>query len=256
MSQKNDFSRDQIWQFVGVIISFVLGLLSLISSSFSLSASRQRILIAIGIILISFALIFIYISGVKSKRSLLLKEKVGSGVMATLTLGVAIFILEPIIFPLPPHLIVKVTPTSMPTITRPTTTPKGTSTKSIPTATPTLGVTATPRLAPTPRSTPTFPPIKTPGVTPTTSVPCQAPCDAEFPDTGNPFTINGPAIVEWADPGCGIYELNAGKPFTWSSDGHYRLYPDQTSLDSAWPGHLQAYQSKRGNGSCIVGPPS
>lgn len=108
-----------------------------------------------------------------------------------------------------------------------------------------------PTTTPTPRLTPT-PPGNTPVSTPAI---CQAPCDAEFPDTGKPFTINGPAIVEWADPGCGIYELNAGKAFTWSSDGHYWLYPDQASLNSNWPGHLNAYQSNPGHSSCKVGPP-
>lgn len=109
-----------------------------------------------------------------------------------------------------------------------------------------------PTATPTPRLTPT-PPIHTPVSIPLT---CQAPCDAQFPDNGKPFTINGPAVVEWADPGCGIYELNAGNAFTWSSDGHYWLYPDQASLDSNWPSHLNQYQSKPSNSSCIVGPPS
>jgi hypothetical protein len=128
-----------------------------------------------------------------------------------------------------------------------TTVPSITPTHPKPAATPTPGLTTAPR-------------TPTPVFTPTPAI-CQAPCNAEYPD-GVTITINGPAIVEWADPdpptspNCGIYELNAGKSFTWNSVGHYWLYTNQASLDNDWPGHLQAYQSKQGNGSCIVGPPS
>lgn len=81
--------------------------------------------------------------------------------------------------------------------------------------------------------------------------------DAEFPanDAQFPFTIVGPAIVEWADPGCGIFELNAGKSFTWNSDGHYWIFLNQASLDYYFPGHLKDYQSKN-PASCMVGSPS
>lgn len=104
----------------------------------------------------------------------------------------------------------------------------------------------------TSKSTPTITlsPTPTPVIRPALS-------DTEFPanDAKYPATIVGPAIIEWADPNCGIFKLDAGKKFTWNSDGHYWIFLNQASLDYYWPSHLSAYQSKKENGSCIVGTP-
>lgn len=147
-----------------------------------------------------------------------------------------------------PSMTVTPSPPTLASTSTATTVPSVTPTHPKPTAIPTLRATST-LPGKTPVITPS--PVKTPP-----PVPCHAPCDTEFPDTGVPFTINGPAIVEWADPGCGLFELNLGKSFSWSSDGHYWLYSNQTSLNANWPSHYQAYHSNPSHASCIDGPPS
>lgn len=89
--------------------------------------------------------------------------------------------------------------------------------------------------------------VATTGLTPTPISPSTF--DAEFP-----ANIVGPAIVEWADGGCGIFKLNMGERFNWSNDGHYWLYANQASLDAFYPGHLKDYQ-KKNPPSCVEGRP-
>lgn len=127
--------------------------------------------------------------------------------------------------------------TKAPTITVPTsTTPAPAVPSPNPTATSAPAPTATPIPAPTATPSPAY-------------------FDAEFPDNNIPKTIQGPAIVQWADPDCGIFELNQGKTFTWNSDGHYWLFHNQQSLDYFYPSYRQQYFQQPQNASCIEGPP-
>lgn len=86
----------------------------------------------------------------------------------------------------------------------------------------------------------------------------QSDCDFEYPGDGSHHvlvTIKGPAIVEWAYQGCGIFELHQGNTFRWSYGGHYWLYSDQQSADAAYPSHKAAYLSKPGNEDCTERQP-
>src|ERR671939_601841 len=81
MNQQDHFFHDQIWQFIGTFLSFVLGVLGLLVAIFALPEPGRNICIASSIIFIGFALIGIYIIVIHAriKRSLYWWEKVGSG---------------------------------------------------------------------------------------------------------------------------------------------------------------------------------
>lgn len=120
---------------------------------------------------------------------------------------------------------------------------------------PTATVISTAVSSPSPEPTATAKPV--PSATPR----CpsgQSVCDFEYPGDGShsvPVTIKGPAIVEWAYQGCGVFELHQGNTFTWSYGGHYWLYSDQQSADAAYPSHKAEYLSKPGNESCTERQP-
>lgn len=120
-------------------------------------------------------------------------------------------------------------------------------------AVPTSTTSATATSSPAPTTTSTPVPTVTPPVP--TATPSPAYFDAEFPDNNMPKTIQGPAIVQWADPDCGIFELNQGKTFTWNSDGHYWLFHNQQSLDYFYASYREQYFQEPQNASCIEGPP-